>query len=526
MSLISAQNPWRKSILHQLQERNKIERLPYECVINTCNNLIEKIDTLQREKVQLENNPALTNEKIIALNNEIKEHKRQANEDANTITELRAQLETERKEKAELKTKLDDNMLNLDASKTRCHSLEKTVHELETQLVLVNDEHTALQIAYSSLKDKHAKIEQNYNDLVTRWMALKAKDADNLNEENERAMKIQNEKMKKDLEEAVSEINVDDDGDEGYKVPNRLMVEAVLPKEMAYSFEAHDGEVNALNWDHRAETLYSGGGDRKVKLWQIGVIQQTCLNTLTGSNASITSIDHNEEFLVASSNDYASRVWSKANTKFCRTFTGHSNKVYAVKFLRCSNNVISGSADRTLKIWDINKHTCMRTIFASSTAHDLVNIDCDGPSIASAHYDKKIRFWDTRIDGTANDIQLQGIITSLDVSSDDRYILTSVRDDSLKCLDLRMNQVIRDYVADGFKIGSNWTRAKFSPDDRFVACGANDGSVYIWDFLTAKLERTLPSRAHSNQPVLAVEWGPEAQLFLSADRNKKIVVWR
>ena len=532
---IAVTNPWRRSILQQLQSRNKREQQPFEPVIVTCNSLFEKIDSLQREKLLLENNPSslsanVTNEKLVQLQNEIKEYKKTSTKKDATINELKAQLQSVLKENADLKYKCNDAAENLEATKTKCSSLQETIQELESQINLVNDEHTALQIAYSSLKNKYDGMEINYTELVTRWMALKAKDAEILNQENEKIIKIQNEKMRQQLQEAanvmvvtqevVNEMNAISED----KISNPLLIDAILPSKVAFSFEGHDSEIYALKWNI-SHGLHSGGGDRKVKMWEIGDSQSSLINCLSGSNASVTSIDIFEEFLVASSNDYASRVWTLNDTRLRRTLTGHSNKVMSVKFLGVSNKVVSGSYDRTLKIWDLNRNACVRTLFAGSSCNDLVNIDSKETLVASGHFDKRIRFWDTRADCNANDIQLQGKITSLDVSSDGRWLLCSVRDDTLKCLDLRMNQVVRDYTADGFAVGCDWTRAKFSPDNRYVACGGSDSAIFIWDFLTAKLETTLVTNSHSGT-VVTVEWHPKGHLFVSADRNKKIVVWK
>lgn len=60
--------------------------------------------------------------------------------------------------------------------------------------------------------------------------------------------------------------------------------------------------------------------------------------------------------------------------------------------------------------------TGIETKFAGSSCNDLVTADGAGSTIISGHFDKRIRFWDTRADTTANDILLQGKVTSLDLS--------------------------------------------------------------------------------------------------------------
>jgi autophagy-related protein 16 len=85
-----------------------------------------------------------------------------------------------------------------------------------------------------------------------------------------------------------------------------------------------------------------------------------------------------------------------------------------------------------------------KTLFAGSSCNDLVTMDSQ--LIISGHLDKKIRFWDARMDNTQSEILLQGKITSLDISSDRNYLLASIKDvNALKMIDIRMNQVIETY---------------------------------------------------------------------------------
>ena len=86
----------------------------------------------------------------------------------------------------------------------------------------------------------------------------------------------------------------------------------------------------------------------------------------------------------------------------------------------------------------------MKTLFAGSSCNDLVTMDSQ--MIISGHLDKKIRFWDARIDPTQSEILLQGKITSLDISSDRNCLLACIKDmNALKMIDIRMNQVTETF---------------------------------------------------------------------------------
>ena len=63
----------------------------------------------------------------------------------------------------------------------------------------------------------------------------------------------------------------------------------------------------------------------------------------------------------------------------------------------------------------------IKTMFAGSSCNDLVISDGLGTTIISGHFDRKIRFWDTRSEQSTKDIALNGRITSLDLSPGEFY---------------------------------------------------------------------------------------------------------
>ncbi|XP_069689002.1 autophagy-related protein 16-1-like isoform X1 [Periplaneta americana] len=194
----------------------------------------------------------------------------------------------------------------------------------------------------------------------------------------------------------------------------------------------------------------------------------------------------------------------------------------AAKFLGEPTKVVSGSHDRTLKIWDLRSKACIETKFAGSSCNDLVTTDDSGTTIISGHFDKRIRFWDTRSDSTSRDIPLQGKVTSLDLSRDANFLLACVRDDTIKVLDLRMNQITCSFSAEGFKVGCDWSRAAFSPDGQYISVGSLNGGVFVWNAITQKLETVL--KEHTSE-VRAVSWQPHTSYLASVDKMKKAVVW-
>ena len=463
-------------------------------------------------------------QKLYKLQEELTELHKKKGENVQQIIDLNSLLQEKDREILLKDSKLHDTDAVVLALKGEVNNLEMTILELEQTNQMLKDEHQALGLAFCTMEDRYKKLQEDNTDLITRWMEVKAKDADKLNTENDDQLRKKQAKLKQELEEAAREpVKIRPEDKAGVFVPGiPLCLSVSLPNKAQHKFEAHDGEVNAVKWNPSGSMFGTGGSDRKIKLWEVIGGKCECRGILTGSNQGITAIDFGleENFILGASNDFASRVWSITDMRLRSTLTGHTGKVLAAKFLGDCSKIVSGSHDRTLKIWDLNRIACVRTIFAGSSCHDLVTLQ--GTTIVSGHFDKKVKFWDSRQDSSSTEIQLQGRLTSLDLTQDKSQLLCCTRDDTLKVIDLRMNQVSSTLYADHFNVSSDWSRAVFSPDGTYAIAGANNGNVFIWNIAKGKVERIL--KEHNNA-VVACSSSPSGQYVISVDRQKKGVLW-
>uniref|UniRef100_A0A665VC13 APG16-like 1 n=1 Tax=Echeneis naucrates TaxID=173247 RepID=A0A665VC13_ECHNA len=569
---------WKKHISEQLKLRDRVQRQAFEEVIHQYNRLLEKSDLqavlserYQTDKYDVQRgyeasssadssrSDAMQQEMAqmrIKHQEELTELHKKRGELAQSVIELNNQIQQKDKEiqrneaKSQQISKLEED----------CRELRSYLQDLERANQTLKDEYDALQITFSALEEKLRKTTEDNQELVSRWMAEKALEANRLNAENEKDSRKSWLMLPKNLcplirQEDDIEVLAEDGGKgggetspsktlsrtprsispsrrrttnsfssspENTEAPSGGCAEVRVPSTALHVFEAHDGEVNAVRFSPGSRLLATGGMDRRVKLWEVVSGHCEPKGALTGSNAGITSIDYDSagSYLLAASNDFASRIWTVDDYRLRHTLTGHSGKVLSARFLLDNARIVSGSYDRTLKLWDLRSKVCMKTVFAGSSCNDIV---CTEQCVMSGHFDKKVRFWDIRAESIVRELELLGRVTSLDLNHDRTELLTCSRDDLIKIIDLRSSSVRQTFSAQGFKCGADWTRVTFSPDGCYVAGGSADGALYIWNVLTGKVDRTL-DRNH-NSAINSVSWSPSGAYVVSVEKGSKAILW-
>ncbi|XP_010365162.2 autophagy-related protein 16-2 isoform X1 [Rhinopithecus roxellana] len=295
-----------------------------------------------------------------------------------------------------------------------------------------------------------------------------------------------------------------------------------LPTQVQDVLDAHLSEVNAVRFGPNSSLLATGGADRLIHLWNVVGSRLEVNQTLEGAGGSITSVDFDPSGyqVLAATYNQAAQLWKVGEAQSKETLSGHKDKVTAAKFKLTRHQAVTGSRDRTVKEWDLGRAYCSRTINVLSYCNDVV---CGDHIIISGHNDQKIRFWDSRGPHCTQIIPVQGRVTSLSLSHDQLHLLSCSRDNTLKVIDLRVSNIRQVFRADGFKCGSDWTKAVFSPDRSYALAGSCDGALYIWDVDTGKLESRLQG-PHCTA-VNAVAWCYSGSHVVSVDQGRKVVLW-
>ncbi|KAA0702268.1 Autophagy-related protein 16-1 APG16-like 1 [Triplophysa tibetana] len=569
---------WKRHIVRQLKHRNMTQMSVFQDIINSYHSLLEKSN--QRAFITKGILGTGTSPCRSSSEDSLESLKTTTGELAYQVVELQQRIQIK-------EATLDEQLATLNEVQIHLSGVTSKHSTLQGRVAEVQEANHLLKQSYDTLLEKHRLMDSTYrdeksrsSDILEHMIRPKQQAAVRMNHRNEKRVRAKEASLHKELQMAAcKKVNVDEESgnmsppkpspecetserlqrshrpllrsasatsprfinslralferkirgrsvcssDEDHYTPIGVCLAARVPTKAIYTLDAHELGINAVRFSTSSNLLATGGTDRVIKLWDIeaGTLQNR--GTLDGSNEGITSIefDPTGTRILAASYDKSALFWKLDDCVPKVTLTGHSRKVTAARFIYREKQVVTGSADRTVKIWDLQRAACIRTIDVLSFCSDVV---CSEYLIISSHYDRKIRFWDSRAATCTQEVALQGRVTSLDLCPDHRQLLSCSRDNSLQLLDLRNSNDRVLFRAEGFKCGSDSTKAIFSPDGSYLAAGSADGAVYIWRVNSGMLEKRLPDM-HSAS-ISAVAWSLSGEHVVSVDTSRRAVLWR
>lgn len=159
----------------------------------------------------------------------------------------------------------------------------------------------------------------------------------------------------------------------------------------------HNGMVRCVAFSSDGRMLATGGDDRKVMFWDLMQRQVTISLSLEDTAAHSLAIT---DGLIVTGCYRKIKVWRVScqaglpvDTQLLHSFTGHSHIVRSLAVSADGKILISGSRDKTIKIWQLETGELIRTLTGHTEGVFAIALSPDGQIIASGSADKTIKLW-------------------------------------------------------------------------------------------------------------------------------------
>eukprot|EP01117_Protostelium_nocturnum_P020075 TRINITY_DN887_c0_g2_i1.p1 TRINITY_DN887_c0_g2~~TRINITY_DN887_c0_g2_i1.p1 ORF type:complete len:845 (-),score=185.07 TRINITY_DN887_c0_g2_i1:138-2672(-) len=255
-------------------------------------------------------------------------------------------------------------------------------------------------------------------------------------------------------------------------------------------------------------------------------------SSLVGHKEIVVTLDssfHPElgPIVATGSKDNEIKLWSVNSLSCIATCTGHTESVNTVAFSQKSLSfLISGSADKTIKMWNIHVSDSGKVTMESKytdRAHDKeINAVCVSPNdklIATASQDKLVKIW------TSDNLTFEGTLKghkrgvwSVQFSPVEQCCVTASADKFIKIWNINDFTCLKTFEGHTNAI----IKASFISQGMQILSGGSDGIIKLWSVKNNECINTF--NAHKDK-VWALCISRDESKFISGGADSKIHVW-
>jgi len=199
---------------------------------------------------------------------------------------------------------------------------------------------------------------------------------------------------------------------------------------------------------------------------------------------------------------------------------GHTDCVTTVVFLPDGKTALSGSWDRTLRLWDMTTGKEIRAF----TGHDgwiySIAVSPDGKTAASCYRTGFCKIWDI---ASGKEIQTIRGVYPVTFSPDGELLVVTEQNGTIRVWDFETKKEIK--VLSGHTESVN--SIAFSPDGKTLISGSGDlrekdSTIKLWDIEKGTEIRTLTGHG---KRVISVAFSPDGSTIVSGSQDSTIRLW-
>lgn len=263
--------------------------------------------------------------------------------------------------------------------------------------------------------------------------------------------------------------------------------------------------VSGVCFSPDGKQLASTGGDDQVRVWDTAsgklLRNLNCPVPHWRLNARAAFQPHGT-MLAVGGNDGRIRLWGAEGDEPVAMLAGHENIVGDVAFRPDGAQLASGGVDKTVRLWDVAARKTVAVLHGHTHIVERVAYSADGRLIASASQDKTVRLWDATTGEALAVLPHGSNVYSVAFHPRGTRLAAACADNTIRLWDVGVARLAGGKESpeaevaelrghDAYVHAVDW-----SPDGTRLISGSGDGTVRVWDSLSAQ-ERARRTAAES-----------------------------
>ncbi|MBE7464756.1 MAG: PAS domain-containing protein [Planctomycetes bacterium] len=282
-----------------------------------------------------------------------------------------------------------------------------------------------------------------------------------------------------------------------------------------------EGEVNALAYAPSGTLLASGGSDATVRIWDLESGSEK-LATIEGHANIVRAVAFSPDGtkLASGSADGKVRIHETATGKFLGLIP-HEAQVHHLAWSPAGDRLVLGGGDKGLRVWEVSgeqPREIAQTKGESEGRHTVFAAFLPGASrVISVGADGHVRTWKADTLEAESDIEAHlRPVQAAAISPDGRWLVTGGL--IMKLWDLEKLEFVRAWEAHELPI----TALSFASDSERFLSASRDRKLMLW---SVKQNRELKVFAEHTDWVLTAVLAPDARTAATGTGDRLIRLW-
>lgn len=287
-----------------------------------------------------------------------------------------------------------------------------------------------------------------------------------------------------------------------------------------------DALLHALQAGHQLQTLQQEKSVTPTVYTQVVSTLQEAIynareyNLFSGHSGRVSSVrfSPNGNLIASASADKTIKLWD-VNGKLLKTLKGHRNTVWSVNFSPDGKLLASTGNDGTIKVWNVAAGTAIKTLQAHNPRLASVSFSPNGKILSVTSWNGTVGLFDLEQGKLLTLIRAhQDIAGDSRFSPDGKLLASASFDKTIKLWRVEDGKAVQTLTGHRDRL----TRISFSPDGKTLASASFDKTVKLWNVQTGEVLKTF--EGHS-APVRSVSFNSTGRILASASEDSTIKLW-